>query len=299
MESIGFVLGEAATQDIIEAWTIAYQQLADILIQAEEGVNTSNEQRTGGWRGELAFKLVHKEIESEVITSFYFKPISGAEVIDFQAGQYVAVVLNIDGEVIRRNYSLSDAPGKPTLRISVKRETDGVVSNYLHNSLEVGDNINLSAPCGDFVLKNSERPLFLVTAGVGLTPAISMLNTAIASGREIHFIHAAQNSQVHAFKEHVDTLAKQHENLNVFYVYDQPLDIDSPHAVGYLSQEHIASRLPSSKDVDFYYLGPTPFMRSMNQLTKVLALPSEQVHFEFFGPLEDLEASPKESIKAA
>lgn len=299
LEAISAVLGDAATQEIIDAWSLAYQQLANILIQAEEGINASNAQRSGGWRGDRTFKLVRKVIESDVISSFYFEPTSGSELIDFHPGQYVAVVLNINGEVVRRNYSLSDTPGKRTLRISVKRESEGVVSNYLHNSLKEGDNVKLSAPCGDFVLRKSERPLFLVTAGVGLTPAISMLNSAVTSGREIHFIHAAQNSQVHAFKEHVDTLAAQHKNLNVFYIYDQPLTQDTPDAVGYVSQEHIESRLPQSKDVDFYFLGPTPFMRGVSQLTKALALPNEQVHFEFFGPLEDLETHSKQNTEVA
>ena len=299
LESIGEVLGDAATADIVDAWTAAYQQLADILIQAEESINTSNEQRVGGWRGERAFKLVRKVSESEVITSFYFEPTSGPEAIDFQPGQYVAVVMTIDGQVVRRNYSLSDAPGKNTLRISVKREVEGAVSNYLHDQLQEGESVNLSAPCGDFVLENNERPLFLVTAGVGLTPAISMLNATVASGREIHFIHAAQNGQVHAFKEHVDALAVKYSNLNIFYVYDQPLVEDSPHATGYLSYDHVAPRLPASKDVDFYFLGPAPFMRGVNQLTKDLEIANEQVHFEFFGPLEDLEAAPVDNVKAA
>jgi nitric oxide dioxygenase len=299
LESICSVLGDAATVDIVDAWAAAYQQLANILIQAEEVIHTNNEQRRGGWRGERAFKLIRKEAESEVISSFYFEPTSGSETIDYQPGQYVAVVMTIDGQVVRRNYSLSDAPNKHTLRISVKRESKGVVSNYLHDQLQEGESVNLSAPCGDFVLENNERPLFLVTAGVGLTPAISMLNATVASGREIHFVHAAQNGRVHAFKQHVDSLAKKFSNLNVFYVYDQPLPEDSPHATGYLSYEHIAPRLPASKNVDFYFLGPAPFMRGVNQLTKELELPVEQVHFEFFGPLEDLETASQANVKAA
>ncbi|WP_159819652.1 NO-inducible flavohemoprotein [Colwellia sp. 20A7] len=299
LESISTVLGDAATDDIIDAWAAAYQQLADILIQAEEVIHTDNENRAGGWRGERAFKLVSKKIESDVITSFYFEPSSGPELIDFQPGQYVAVVVTIDGQIVRRNYSLSDAPGKNTLRISVKREVEGLVSNYLHNQLEEGESVNLSAPCGDFVLKNNERPLFLVTAGVGITPAISMLNATVDSGREIHFIHAAQNGQVHSFKHHVDTLAEKHSNLNVFYVYDQPLKEDTPDATGYLSYEHLATHLPKSKDVDFYFLGPAPFMRSVNQLTKELELTTEQVHFEFFGPLEDLDTTLVDNVQVA
>src|SRR5690606_15393152 len=108
---------------------------------------------------------------------------------------------------LRRNYSLSDAPGKGYYRISVKREAEGVASSYLHDHVQVGDVIELLAPCGEFVLQESLRPLVLVSGGVGITPALSMLNHAAQSGRQIEFIHAALNSEAHAFREHVDATA--------------------------------------------------------------------------------------------
>src|SRR5690606_14959212 len=112
----------------------------------------------------------------------------GQPIASFQPGQYITVKLNIEGEQYThlRQYSLSDAPGKEYYRISVKREEgndekpDGIVSNYLHQQVNEGDLLPISAPAGDFVL-NMERklPVVLISGGVGLTPLISMLNTLV------------------------------------------------------------------------------------------------------------------------
>ncbi len=295
LDAIVAVLGEAATPEVLDAWGAAYQQLADILIGAEEAIYDANSQREGGWRGERAFLIADKVVESDVITSLYLEPADGAQApIDFTPGQYVGLVLNIDGQTVRRNYSLSDSPGKSRLRISVKREDGGQVSGFLHDRLGVGDTLNLTAPCGDFVLNDSDRPLFLVTGGVGITPAMSMLNAAVDTGRPIVFVHAARNARSHAFRDHVDNLAREYDNLTVRYVYDAPDTDDTPHATGLVEREMLASLMPADRDVDFYFLGPQPFMRLINGFVADLGIPAEQIRYEFFGPLQDLEEPEEE-----
>lgn len=291
MAAIGEVLGDAVTAEVADAWGAAYQQLADILIGVEAAIYQANSERPGGWRGEKTFKVANKVKESDVITSFYLQPLDSTEAISFSAGQYITLILNIDGQTIRRNYSLSDAPGKQQLRISVKREEGGLVSNYLHQQVDVGSELTITAPCGDFVLRNSERPLFLVTGGVGITPAMSMLNSAVASGRDIHFIHGAINGKHHAFKEQVDELAEAHRNLKACYIYEKPLETDQPHYSGFINRAVLEERLPEDRDVDLYFLGPKPFMQVVNNLAKELGIPQQQVRYEFFGPLQDLEAA--------
>lgn len=290
MAAIGEVLGDAVTAEVADAWGAAYQQLADILIGVEASIYQSNSERSGGWVGEKIFTVADKVQESDVITSFYLQPREGTEAISFSAGQYITLILTIDGQTIRRNYSLSDAPGKQQLRISVKREEGGLVSNYLHQQVGVGSELLITAPCGDFVLRDSPRPLFLVTGGVGITPAISMLNTAIASGRDIHFIHGAINGKHHAFKEQVDQLAAANQNLKACYIYEKPLPTDQPHHAGFINRAVLEERLPQDRDVDFYFLGPKPFMQVVNGLAKELGIPQQQVRYEFFGPLQDLDA---------
>lgn len=291
LQAIKAILGEAATDEVIGAWAAAYGQLAEILIEAEESVYEINEKLPGGWRGEREFKLVKRVDESAVITSFYFEPIDGKGVPIFEAGQFITIILdNVDGLAVRRNYSLSDAPGKEYLRISVKREPQGVVSNYLHNQLDVGNTVKLLPPCGDFTLRRNDRALVLLTGGVGITPAISMLNTEAGSGREIRFIHASLNKDVHAFKDHVDQLAELYDHISPFYVYSDPGKSCKPHAEGFISKELVAAQLPDDLDVEFYFLGPKPFMVTALKIAKELGLPEKQVHYEFFGPAEELAA---------
>src|SRR5690606_17530782 len=145
----------------------------------------------------------------------YLEPADGGALPEFKPGQYTTVLASVGGQSIRRSYSLSDAPGQAHLRISVKREPHGVMSNHLHDEVQVGDQLALLPPVGDFSLRDSHRPLILLTGGVGITPAVSMLNACVDSGREIHFIHAALNSQVHAFRRHTEELALRHRNLKL------------------------------------------------------------------------------------
>ena len=291
LQAIKIVLGDAATDEIIDAWAKAYGQLADILIEAEESLYAENENKPGGWRGEREFKLIKRLDESSIITSFYFEPSDGKAVPLFEAGQFLTIIVeDSNGFEVRRNYSLSDAPGTGYLRISVKREPEGVVSNLLHNNIHLGDTVKLLHPSGDFTLRKNNKPLILLTGGVGITPAISMLNSEVGSGRDIRFIHAALNSEVHAFKNHVNQLATAHQHISPLYVYSHPQENCQPHATGFITEELVAQQLPDDRDVEFYFLGPLPFMRAALKIAKNLGLPESQVHYEFFGPSESLIA---------
>ncbi|VUD64459.1 Flavohemoprotein [Thalassocella blandensis] len=289
IQAIKEVLGGGATEEVLNAWSLAYSQLAEILIDAEESVYKANESSPGGWRGEREFTLVNRVDESSIITSYYFEPTDNMGVPIFEAGQFITLVLDdVNGAPMRRNYSLSDAPGKKDLRISVKREPQGSVSNYLYDHLQIGDCVKLRPPCGDFVLRKNGRPLVLLTGGVGITPAISMLNEEVGSGRQIYFIHAALNSHVHAFRTHVDQLSKEFDNVFPFYVYSEPSPMCDSHAKGYINKEMVVALLPQNLDVEFYFLGPKPFMIAASKIAEQLNFPKNQVHYEFFGPSEEL-----------
>ncbi len=287
LAAIAEVLGEAATDEVIDAWGSIYAQLADILIAAEEEVYQTNEHKAGGWRGERAFVLTHKEVESEVITSFYFEPADGGALADFEPGQYLGVKLKIDGDSISRNYSLSNPPGQGRYRLSVKR--DGLVSAYLHDQLQPGDSLRLTAPAGNFVLTSSERPLVLLTAGVGITPTISMLEPALSAGRAVNFIHFAINSATHAFRAELDRLQATYPQLSVSYCYSEPLPGDRCDLQGLVDVGKLQALMPHALQSDIYFLGPKPFMDVCFQALQELNVPAGQVHYEFFGPLQELQ----------
>ena len=291
LRAIREVLGaEIATDAVIEAWGAAYQQLADLLIGLEEQVYVEKETATGGWRGTRPFVVARKVKESDEITSFYLRPADGGALLEFHPGQYIGLKLIVDGEEIRRNYSLSAAANGREYRISVKREPNGKASNYLHDSVNEGATLDLLTPSGDFTLEHSDKPLVLISGGVGITPTLAMLNAALQTSRPIHFIHAARHGGVHAFRDHIDELAARHPQLKRFYVYEKPRQQDEAHhAEGYIDEARLIEWLPSTRDVDVYFLGPKSFMKAVKRHLKAIGVPEKQSRFEFFGPASSLD----------
>ncbi|MEO0003183.1 MAG: NO-inducible flavohemoprotein, partial [Pseudomonadota bacterium] len=285
LRAIREVLGaEIATDAVIDAWGAAYQQLADLLIGAEAQTYAAIEAAPGGWRGERAFRVTRKEAESSLITSFHLSPVDGGPVIAHQPGQYIGLRLVLDGQEQRRNYSLSSAANGSTLRISVKREPGGRVSQHLHEQVVPGDILQLFPPAGNFVLRDGDKPLVLISGGVGITPTLAMLQAALETERAVHFIHCARDRVSHAFRETVEALAARHPQLQRFYCYDQAGADDGADAVGRLDQQRLADWLPASRDLDAYFLGPKPFMALVKRHLKALGVPEAQTHCEFFGP---------------
>lgn len=294
------VLGDAATDEIIDAWAQAYDVIANAFISVEAEMYHEAEIQEGGWDGFRAFIVDRKVKESDVITSFYLKPTDGSKIASFKPGQYISIKLEIEGENYThiRQYSLSDAPGKDYYRISVKRESgsanpDGVVSNYLHETVEEGELLMVSAPAGDFVLDTEKRnPVVLLSGGVGLTPMLSMLKTVVEvqPERKVTFVHAAQNGNVHALREEVEELA-QFENVTSYFFYDSPTEEDRKHnrfdIEGYITREWLKEKV-SLADADFYFCGPVPFMKAINSFLQELSVNEDRIHFEFFGPKASL-----------
>lgn len=291
LRAIREVLGpEIATDAVIEAWGAAYQQLADLLIGLEENIYAEKEKAPGGWRGARAFRIARKVRESEEITSFHFRPADGGDLLEFHPGQYIGMQVFIDGEELRRNYSLSAVSSKDEYRISVKREPGGRVSNHLHDNVNEGDTIELFAPSGDFRLEHNDKPLVLISGGVGITPTLAMLEAALETNRPVHFIHSARHGGVHAFRDWIDDLAESHPQLNAFYCYEHQRQGDAEaHAYGLLDREHLDEWLPETRDVDAYFLGPVGFMKAVKKHLKELGVPETQSRYEFFGPASVLD----------
>jgi nitric oxide dioxygenase len=300
LASIREVLGEAATDDIINAWAAAYGFLADILMGRERQIYGENAKKPGGWEGFKLLRVSRKEKESSNITSFYLVAEDGSPLSAFKPGQYLTVrVKTPDGQTTMRNYSLSDMPGKPHFRISVKREMpeantpQGYVSNLLHDAVEPGHTLEVAPPCGEFFLdvtEKHERPLVLLAAGVGITPIMSILLSALEAfpKRQILFVHAVLNEEVQPFRKTVDELVRQHTNLRAYHRYSEGGSPSDNASIGFVTAEYLEGLL-SSRDADYYFCGPQPFMVSIYQELLKWGIPASQVHFEFFGPRQELE----------
>lgn len=305
LASIKEVLGDGATDQVIDAWAEAYGFLTDILVGREQQLYRDSATRDGGWEGFRTFRIDRKDQESQNITSFYLKPEDGGALPGFMPGQYITIrVPTADGSTTMRNYSLSNQPGRDYFRISVKREVapsagapDGYVSNLLHDNMAEGDTLEIGPPCGEFFLNvndRHERPLVLLAAGIGITPIMSILKATLNAmpDREIILIHGCLNDDVQPFKPFIDRLALEHPNLKAHYRYsdltqDEVLAEENCSA-GMVDAQLIESLIPS-RHADYYFCGPKPFMVNIYQDLLVWGIPASQVHFEFFGPREALE----------
>ena len=288
------VLGDAATDDIMNAWEEAYGLIAQVFIDIEIDMYKEAEEQIGGWDGFKDFIVVDKVEESDIITSFYLKAKDGKVLADYATGQYLTVRATIPNEEYMqiRHYTISAAPGTDTYRISVKKETDctpyGKVSTYLHDLVNVGDTIEASAPSGTFVLEDNNRPVTLISGGVGITPMLSMLETLAAkqSNQKINFVHAARNESVHAFHNHVNDLISTLPNAEYMYGYSDLNSLNHGDFKGYLTKETLEQAV--KENAICYIVGPVPFMKHVANLLSELGLSDEDIRYELFGPAQDI-----------
>jgi nitric oxide dioxygenase len=291
------VLGEAATDEILQAWGEAYWALANILMGREAGIRQEIEAQEGGWNGWRAFVVEQKVRESAVITSFVLRPQDGGKVVAHKPGQYLTFSFDTPTEKgVKRNYSISQAANGETYRISVKREDKGLASGHLHDTIRVGDVLMATPPAGDFHFKAAARPVVLLSGGVGLTPMVAMLEAIAADHPELeaHFVHGALNGDVHALGAQVKILAAAHGRAKVATFYSEPGAADvlgQTHDVeGFISIDWLKAETPFDT-ADFYLCGPKPFLRSLVGGLVAAGVPSDRIHYEFFGPADELLAA--------
>lgn len=297
LASIQEVLGEAANPDLIDAWAAAYGQLADLLVGLEQGLYEEAATRHGGWTGWRSFRVQARQHESEEICSFELVPAAGGPLPSYKPGQFVSlrVLLPALGYKQPRQYSLSDAPGLARLRISVKREAGdlsqaaGMVSNHLHDHVQVGDVVELAPPAGDFFLhEDRTTPVVLLSAGVGITPMMAMLAHlhATAPQRCLRFIHAARHAGVQAFAPVVRHLVSAMPDAQSWLVHEaQRPDIADaqPDALARIELSDLAARGLLPSDADYYLCGPAGFMRAQMAALKARGVAPDRIHAEAFG----------------
>ncbi|WP_257281259.1 NO-inducible flavohemoprotein [Endozoicomonas sp. ISHI1] len=297
LAAVAHVLGDAATGEILEAWGEAYHFLANIFIEMEESIYQESEGQKGGWRGTRTFKVTRKVKESDLITSFYFEPVDGKPVADFKPGQYIGLYITPENSVNRciRQYSLSDASNGKSYRISVKREgsgdIQGHISNYLHDHVQEGDAVELSPPAGDFFLDTrNQSPVVLLSGGVGVTPLLSMLNTLTASNisEPVRFVHSAINGSVHAFFDHVSTLAEQRDNIEQIVFYDQPEEGDQNYDHAGRTDLNLIREQIEIPGAHYYFCGPLGYMNMVNETLLGWGVPPANIHYEVFGPHKNI-----------
>lgn len=248
------------------------------------------------------YRVTRVDRESDIISSFYLQPEDDIKIPCHVAGQFLPIEIQPPGSEapIRRTYTISNAPNGEYYRLSIKREppaaTDlppGVSSNYFHDNVACGSTIRALSPRGKFTLdESSTRPVVLISGGVGVTPMISMLEQLCSDSegcgctRPVWFIHAAKNSDVQAFGDHIRKLEREFSCLTTHIRYSDPSarDVIGEHynSAGHVDIDLLRSLLPLD-DYDFYLCGPTPFMGSLYEALKELNVADERINYEFFG----------------
>ncbi|MEX5745376.1 NO-inducible flavohemoprotein [Massilia sp. X63] len=284
--AIKTVLGDAATEPLLKAWEEAYTSLARLLIDAEAKMYEEAGVQPGETRPMRVTEVVR---ESDNVISIRLVPADGGALPPFRAGQYVSVAVDFsDGHRQLRQYSLSDAPGKDSLRISVKREDGGAhpageVSTWLHNNVNVDDVLHVTHPFGDFLPDTeSNEPVVLLSAGVGVTPMIAALNriAAVNPERRVIFAHAARNAAHHAHQADIAAARARMPYLHVVTFHEED------ETAGALKGKMDLERLPSwpRGETDVYMCGPLPFMQAQWNALLAAGAPASRLHREVFGP---------------
>ena len=292
------VLGQAATDEILAAWGEAYWFLANILIAREDHLYRDLASAEGGWSGWRTFVVDEVQPESAIITSFVLRPTDGRPVVAQKPGQYLTFWLEIPGHPpLKRNYSISAAPNGTNYRISVKREPQGLASNWLHDHAAPGTVLKVSPPAGEFFLADHpERPVVLLSGGVGLTPMVAILETIAEHhpGLPVHYAHGTLDGSTHAMGDHVRSLGTDRPNIRITTFYQQPRaedvakrDFDE---TGLIDEEWLR-RETMATEADYYLCGPRPFLRTFVATLSLAGVPSDRIHYEFFGPADELLAA--------
>ncbi len=239
-----------------------------------------------------SLRLIEKIRESEDVTSFVFEARDGGPLPAFEAGQHLPIELEVPGfeEPVRRTYSLSGVPGDDRYRISVKREPRGLASRHMHDRVELGAILDARRPAGDFMMSCNICPVALVSAGVGVTPMVSMLHALAAEGgaRPVWFVHGVRDGGHHPLAREVRDLAARRSGIQVHVAYSQPRPEDET-GIDYDSEGRVDGALLASLIADagahYFLCGPTRFMADIQSDLERRNIPPEQIHTESFGPV--------------
>jgi ferredoxin-NADP reductase/MOSC domain-containing protein YiiM len=278
----------------IPALSPGWQASFQALLEEEPGSGNAGLAVTSpppAWSGFRQLTVTAITRESDSVISIRLDDPTGARLPPARPGQFLTVRVRPDRQQrsLLRNYSLSGPPDAGCYRITVKREHDGAASGYLHTRLAVGDQLDIAAPRGTFILDGTHAPVLLISAGIGATPVLAMLQALAEahSDREIWWLHGARNRREHSFAAEAQSLLASLPNVHTHVYYSRPgpddvegRDFDT---VGRLSGSVLAELEPPD-DAEAYLCGPTPFMDEISAGLAALGIDASRIHTEPFGP---------------
>jgi ferredoxin-NADP reductase len=275
-------------------WQASFRALLD----GEAGVGNAGLAVTSpppAWPGFRRLTVAAIERESESVISIRLEDPGDAALPAARPGQYLTLRIQPEHgqRSVLRNYSLSGPPDAGYYRIAVKREPDGVASGYLHTRLAVGDQLEIAAPRGTFILDRTHAPVLLISAGIGATPVLAMLHALAEehSDREIWWLHGARSRRDHSFTTEARALLASLPNVHAHVYYSSPGPDDREgrdfERAGRLTQSLLAELEPP-RDAEAYLCGPAPFMEEISAGLAAMGIDASRIHTEPFGPAPGL-----------
>jgi nitric oxide dioxygenase len=283
------VLGDAVTPEVAAAWDEVYWLFATALIAeearlyAEGGADPEHP-----WR---RYRVVERFEESDEVFSLLLAPVDG-QVPAHRTGQYVAIAVDLpDGFRQPRQYTISSGPRGDSLRVTIKRvrgvngTPDGQVSGWLHEHAQPGTILDVSLPAGDVVLDDSEAPVVLVSAGIGITPVAAIMEdlSRRQPDRTVRLFHADKSHADHALYDGLRRQVLAMSDARAQNWYEKGAEAAPtlyPARSGFMNLSDV--ELPEKAQV--FMCGPLPFMQSARRSLIDQGVPSDNIHYEVFGP---------------
>ena len=276
-EAIAADLGEACTPEVAEAWTEVYWLMANALIKIEKGLYASQSNDVM----HAPFKLVKREETGDNVVDLTFEAADETPLTDAKAGQYISLITTAeDGLRQPRQYTLLPSE-KNQRRVAIKLDPNGEMTKR-HHALSVGDTVEISNPYGDITLggfgDDGSGPLYLFSAGIGVTPMIAFLNELVEAGsdREVVVVHSDRAANTWPLKAEMEELVGKLKNGKIVtFIEDGSGDFEGRLDV---------TKLEVPANAAAYLCGPLPFMQGARSQLVDAGVPGKNIQYEIFGP---------------
>ena len=267
----------------LQALTLADEQAGNVGLAPSSAPPPS-------WPGFRAMRVVSMQPEGKDVRSFVFESEDRSALPTFLPGQHLVFIIPLgeNSAATLRSYSISGPTGEGTYRVSIKRAA-GAGSQFFHDRLLTGDRLQVSAPRGDFTLASNINPAVFLSAGIGVTPVLSMLHAlaGTAHEREVWWCYGARNGTEHPFAEEVKGLLARLPNSHSLIAYSKPQEGDvvgrDYDVAGHLTLS-ILKELALPQSAEFYLCGPAALLESLTTELKSWGIPQSRLHMETFGP---------------
>ena len=236
------------------------------------------------WNADNPLICCHITQETPDVKSFFFKPEKFAN-FQFLPGQFITLELTINAEIIHRSYTVSSSPARPhTISITVKRQPNGIVSNWLHDHLKVGGHLAVLPIAGDFSCANKVAKQYLfLSGGSGITPLMSMSRSFhdLAENKDIVFIHSARTPEDIIFRQELDLMAFNQPNFRTAFICEKA-DALWTQPTGYLTIDLLKQIAPDFLQRETFTCGPSPYMAAVRNMLKNADFNMQHYHEESF-----------------